>query len=224
VQGRRPFLGLKRRRTKPSSNDWRRWPSLCQAEPMRPPTEPAGEEPIDRHNRWKLRHWPPDNQMPAILPTQQILGRSESVTVVLREVVVYTTGLNFYVTARGRPGLHPSFMASVPEIAKRMGIPEASSTPAHIEVIYEDGTTAVDMSSRELLARLDEVADKPVLRDSTGSGKPDSMDYQYWLTPAPTEGITIRFEWPDQGLTQTTFRIDAAELQRAVGQAIELWL
>lgn len=194
-----------------------------QAEPMTPLNEPGGEEPIDRRNRWQRRHWPPDNQMPAVLPTQQILGRSESVIVVLREIVVYTTGLNFYVTARGRPGLHPSFMASVPEIAKRMGIPEAATTPAYIEVIGEDGITAVDMSSRELFARLDEVADKAVLRDSGGSGKADSMDYQYWLSPVPTGGITIRFEWPDQGLSQTSFRIEAAELRRAIGQAIELW-
>jgi len=190
---------------------------------MTPPTDPPGHGPIDRHERWKLRHWPPDNQIPALLPIQQTLGRSESVTVVLREVLAYTTGLNIHLTARGRPGLHPSFVASVPEIAKRMGLPEAASTPAHVKVVYEDGTTAVDMSSRELLMRLDEVADKPVLRDSSGSGNNDSMDYKYWLTPAPTQSITIKFSWLDQGLPETRFKIDAADLQRAIGQAIELW-
>ena len=51
---------------------------------------------------------------------RRILGRSESAAVVLLEVVVYNTGLNFHVIARGRPGLHPTFMASIPKIAKRM--------------------------------------------------------------------------------------------------------
>ena len=154
---------------------------------------------------------------------QQILGRTESVAVVLQAVAAYTTGLNLHVIARGRSGLHPSFMASVPEIAKRRGMPEAFNTPAHIEVTYDDGTSAVDLSSQELFTRLDEVAGRPVLRNSTGSGKPDSMDYQYWLTPAPTQDITIKFAWPDQGLAETRFRIHAADLQRAIDQAVQLW-
>ena len=78
-------------------------------------------------------------------------------------------------------------------------------------------------ASRVLHLRLDEVADKPVLRDSTGSGKADSMDYEYSLTPVPTGSITIKFEWPDQGLSETRFRTEAAELQRAVNEAIEIW-
>lgn len=191
---------------------------------MTPPIEQPGEDPIERRRRWQQRHWPPANQIPAVLPKLHILGRSESVAVVLLEVMAYKTGLNFHVITRGRPGQHPTFMASVPEIAKRMGIQEASSTPAHLEVVYDDGTSAADLSSRDLLLRLDDVADRPVLRDSTGSGQPDSMDYQYWLTPAPTESITLKFEWPDQGLPETKLRIEAAELQRAVDQAIELWL
>ena len=92
-----------------------------------------------------------------------------------------------------------------------------------MEVIYEDGTRAVDVSSRDLHLRLDDVADRPVLRDSAGSGKADSMDYHYWLTPVPTGSITIKFEWPDQGLSATEFRIEAAALEQAVNEVIELW-
>ena len=172
---------------KPSSDDWRRWTSQCQAEPMTPPAEQPGDDPIERRRRWQLRHWPPDNQVPAFLTMRRILGRSESVAVVLLEVVVYKTGLNFHVIARGRPGLHPTFIASIPEIAKRMGVPEATSTPAHLEVVYEDGTSAVDMSSRDLHLRLDEVADRPVCATRLDPARPTPWTTSTGLPPSPRE-------------------------------------
>lgn len=109
-------------------------------------------------------------------------------------------------------------------MAKRMNLPEPKSTPPmHLQVIFEGGTEAVALSTKELQQRFDEVAAKPVLREGRGSGKPDAMDYAYWLTPAPTQAVTIKFAWPEQGLPGTEIRIDQAVLRQASEEAIELW-
>lgn len=169
------------------------------------------------------RHWPPKNQIPVAVPFHQILGRSDTVVVVLLEVHAYKAGLDFHLMARGRPGLHPSMLSTVPELAKRMGIPEAANTPAHLQILYDDGSEALDLSSRDLMRRLDEVRDTPVLRDSSGSGGQDAVDYKYWLTPVPTRSFTLKFAWPDQGLAESRFRIGIEKLQPTIDQAVELW-
>lgn len=185
-------------------------------------TDPAEEAAHRQLARYKVRHWPPSDQIPGVLQLQEVLGRSDSAIVVLLHIHVYTVGLNVQLIARGRPGQHPSFISISPQMAARMGLPE-TDPPMHLRVVLQDGTEAVALTSEQLWKRLDDVAGTPVLRTGHGSGKPDATDYQYWLTPAPTQAVTIHFAWPEQGLRATAITIDQAALQRAGGEVIELW-
>ena len=82
---------------------------------------------------------------------------------------------------------------------------------------------SIDAQQRATHNRLEEVANQPVLHHRRGSGKPDSMNYAFWLTPTPTRSVTIRFTWPEQGLPAAGIYIDGATLQRASAEATELW-
>ncbi len=108
-------------------------------------------------------------------------------------------------------------------MAKRLSLPEPTNTAMLLQVAFEDGTEAVALSSEELQVRLEELVQKPVLRNGRGSGSSDAVDYDYWLTPKPSGAITIKFAWPEQGLPPTEIYINQAALQRASSEAIELW-
>jgi len=190
---------------------------------MTPSNDPPNEAGHEWLNHWQQRHWPPANEIPGLLPLREVLGRSDSVIVVLRDMHVYTNGVSINVVARGPPGHHPSFITMPPLMAERRGLPTPTYSPMRLQVVFEGGTEATALSTEELRQRLDEVADQPVLRDSRGSGTPDAMDYPYWLTPAPTRAVTIKFAWPEQGLPATELNIDQAALRRASQEAMELW-
>ncbi len=195
----------------------------CDACRMTPSNDPANEAGHEWLDHWQRRNWPPANEIPGLLPLREVLGRSDSVIVVLRDMHVYSNGVSINVVARGRPGHHPSFLTMPPLIAERMGLPTPTCSPMRLQVIFEDGTEATALGTEDLRQRLDEVADQPVLRDTRGSGNPDAMDYPYWLTPAPTRAVTIKFAWPEQGLPAIELNIDQAALRRASQEAMELW-
>ena len=133
---------------------------------MTSPNDSADQPGEEWIAQWRQRHWPPENQIPGVLPLQEVLGRSDSVIVVLRDIHAFSNGLNINLLARGRPGQHPSFLSMPPQMAKRMNLPEPKSTPPmHLQVIFEGDTEAIALSTKELQQRFDEVAAKPVLRE-----------------------------------------------------------
>lgn len=183
--------------------------------------DPREDEARARIGRWRRRHRPPPNEIPGILPLTQILARSEAVAVVLLDVHAYRSGLAFHTTTRGRRGHHPPFMPDHPLVAERMGVPLAAQPRFDVELT--DGGRAIPLAHDELMHRLEEVKDTPVLSHFGGGGDDTQLDRHYWLTPHPRTAIRLLFSWPDQHLAPATTTIHADALQTATAAAQQLW-
>jgi hypothetical protein len=169
--------------------------------------------------RKRLRTQPRPNEVPGILPVRRFLGRSQSVAVALMSIHAYSTGLQFHLVARSRPGhsLGPTHVRP----AERAGLPVVPSP--QFDVTLTDGTEAVPLSLREAFARLDALGDQIVVIGWSGGGEQDRFDGDYWLTPNPQSGLTVRFSWSHFGLGITETQIPEEPLRATTASAVELW-
>jgi hypothetical protein len=91
------------------------------------------------------------------------------------------------------------------------------------DVELADGGRAIPLAYDELMHRLEEVTDRPVLSQFGGGGDETQLDRHYWLTPHPRTVIRLLFSWPSQHLAPATTTIHADALQNATAAALQLW-
>ena len=169
--------------------------------------------------RTRLKTEPRPNEIPGILPVRRLLGRSQSVAVALMSIHAYSTGLQFHLAARSRPG-HPLGPTHA-RLAERVGLPVVPSP--QFDVTLADGTQAVQLDLSEAFGRLDALRDQTVVIGWRAGGTHDRLDGDYWLTPNPRSGLTVRFSWPHFGLGITETQIPEEPLRATTASAIELW-
>lgn len=80
----------------------------------------------DRMERLWARLRPPSNEVPGLLALSTVLGRNDSIAVVLTRIDVFSSGLRLHVSTWGRPGQHAPLLPTQPELAERMGTSLAS--------------------------------------------------------------------------------------------------
>ncbi len=167
--------------------------------------------------RFKLE--PRPNEIPGILPVRRFLGRSQSVAVALMSIHAYSTGLQFHLMARSRPGhsLGPTHV----RLAERVGLPVVASP--QFDVTLADGTEAFALDLSEAFGRLDALRDRTVVIGWRAGGTHDRLDGDYWLTPNPQFGLTVRFSWPHFGLGITETQVPEEPLRATTASAVELW-
>ena len=169
------------------------------------------------HKRLKME--PRPNEIPGILPVRRFLGRSQSVAVALMSIHAYSTGLQFYLVARSRPGhsLGPTHV----RLAERVGLPVVPSP--QFDVTLANGTEAVLLNLSEAFGRLDALGDRTVVIGWRAGGTHNRLDGDYWLTPNPQSGLTVRFSWPHFGLGITETQVPEEPLRATTASAVELW-
>jgi hypothetical protein len=150
---------------------------------------------------------------------RQLLGRSESIAVALMSIYAYSTGLQFHLVARSRPG--HSLIPTQASLAKRIDVPVIPSP--QFDVRLAGGTQAVSLDPGQAFVRLDEVGDRPVVIGWRGGGRQQRFDGDYWLTPNPQSGLTVRFSWPHFGLGTTETEIEEEQLRATTASVVELW-
>jgi len=131
---------------------------------------------------------PRPNEIPGVLPVRRLLGRSPIAAVALVSIHAYSTGLQFHLLARSRPG-HPLGPTHV-RLAERAGLPVVPSP--QFDATLANGTEAVPLDLGEAFARLDALGERTVVIGWTGGGTRDRFDGDYWLTPHPRRGPTTR--------------------------------
>ena len=149
----------------------------------------------------------------------RFLGRSEIVAVALMSIHAYRTELQFHLVARSRLG--HSLGSTHVRLAERAGVPVIPFP--QFDVTLVDGTEAVPRDHSETFVRLDALGDQTVVIGGSGGGTQDRFDGDYWLTPNPQSGLTVRFSWPHFGLGITEAQIPEEPLRATTASAVELW-
>ncbi len=169
--------------------------------------------------RKRMKMEPRPNEIPGILPVRRFLGRSQSVAVALMSIHAYSSGLQFHLMARSRPG-HPLGPTHL-RLAERVRLPVVASP--QFDVTLADRTEAFALDLSEAFGRLDALRDRTVAIGWRAGGTHDRLDGDYWLTPNPQSGLTVRFSWSHFGLGITETQVPEEPLRATTASAVELW-
>ena len=155
----------------------------------------------------------PDNEVPAALAVEAVLGRTDDAVVFLAGMRLYTGGVEFEVEVRVRPGKEPEGMPGIWQAFHG----ERSGQQLLLGIEYADGRTGISLGSRF-------VADGVALHCTGSGGGLRSASASYFLTPLPPPG-ELRFHcaWPAMDLEETAVTLDAGPIHEAAGRARELW-
>jgi hypothetical protein len=160
--------------------------------------------------------------LPAIVPLELILGQSDAVAVLLPELRVYRTRVEWQLIFVARNDAlavqHP-----LPWAEGMPGPPhqrEASTPPCELSIRYPDG--------RHVRATMagNQAPDEQHLGMSivSGLGGPGRSVYSFFIEPLPSPGqVVINCEWPAHDIAPTETRVDAAGIIDAADRAIALW-
>ena len=158
----------------------------------------------------------PDNEVPAVLALERVIGASAGVVFFLAGMRVYSNGIEFDLEARLRPGASigeaDGIYALLPDFHGPHGTP---ADRLLLGVEFADGRRASSIG----------VADSGIgLRSNGSSGGGRSAHATYFLSPLPPPGdVRIVCALPGAGIDETVTVIDGAAILEAAGRVRELW-
>lgn len=212
------------------------------------PDPPAGPGP-DEHREPRRPDWSgaPVDVVPAVVPVELVIGRSDTVAVLLTGLRAFPTGVEmnlavrvhpdtpFGPLGRGRPG---DFAALYDEVFDNhhglVGDTEWEAGRLKWGVELADGRRATNVDLDPWSERYaagehpgeddDWTPDHPVLHGGGGGGSDRAVDRSYWLWPLPPAGrLGVVCQWPARGIAQTVHDLDADLVREAAARARPLW-
>lgn len=186
------------------------------------------------------RNGPPRDWLPASLPLDVILARTDAVALALGGFSAYPTCLTFTLTAIARQGNSLPLTFSGPA---RPAMPDPTAKPGvggvmwrsssdadlttglgglHLDVAHPNGGSA---TWRGHLGQSRDVSQAlVVLRSMRGGGGTSLMAQSYFLWPLPTAGmLTIGCEWRDASIERVAIDIECSQFAEAASRAVALW-
>lgn len=169
---------------------------------------------------------PPSDVLPGVVPVELILGRSETVVVMLTGLRAFPQGVaaTLGVRARALPrgvDLHEEAFDG-PYRHDRDETWRRDRLKWGVE--YADGRRATNVDAWPGFDGVGTAPDRPVLTGGGGGGGPRSVDRDYWLWPLPPAGtLTIVCEWRQVGIDLTTSVVDAGLVVAAAARAQDVW-
>jgi hypothetical protein len=157
----------------------------------------------------------PVNEVPVLLPWSGVLARAEEVAILLAAAHLYTNGIEFELSVRGRGravyDLH----------APAGGVPDANGHMLCFGVEGADGQAVANVPKDGASGRPDE---GPSLTGGGGGGSSGNAAVAYLLHPVPASGpLTIWCAWQSRGIEETSVVFDGAMLGELVEQVEVLW-
>jgi len=159
---------------------------------------------------------PPRDGLPAVVPVERVIARTEEVSIFLPNLWVFPTGFEFeiFVAAREEGGLDR--LNSPPDFE---GLRAGSITDEKLRlgIEFPDGATATNIGEdweREGLTP------KPPVMNIRGGlyGGPD-WEERYWVWPLPPPGaLTLVCEWPAAEIPLTRIALDTAAILEAASR------
>lgn len=163
----------------------------------------------------------PDAVIPASVPGELVLIRTEEVAVWVGSICAYPNGFEFTAHVRMRGADH-----SVPgwhDLFNRFGTrsPQGSASDAlRLGLLYADGRRGATTGGHW-------DPDDPnglILLPGGAGGSARRWDGKFWVHPLPPEGpVTFVAAWPKYAVAETQAELDGASIRLASGRAVSLW-
>jgi hypothetical protein len=195
---------------------------------LRPP--PRAEETEEETPEWISA---PDGWVGALVPVQEIIGRSEEAAICLSRIVAYPVGFEVTLDAFTR-----SLIWGIPfdEASSEWHRGEHGRPPAQLlryGVEFADGRKATNLGG--MLGGT--VVGMPINEDEEpdpareirlvpggGHGGGRHSRQELWVWPLPPPGpVAFVCEWPKYRILETRVEVDAGSIRDAAKKATEIW-
>jgi hypothetical protein len=169
-----------------------------------------------------LRLWTPPagDFLPAVVPIEDCLTRSDHACVVIESVACWPDGITLMVAVVLRED--PAEGESLPPVMRHpIHNEEVSETGLLFGVVFPDGTAATNVDRLEHDRRL--TSGLTLDPGVTQAGK-RSLRQQVHLRPLPPEGpLTFVVRWLERGIEETLLPVDSGPLLTAARRARRIW-
>lgn len=201
-------------------------------------------QPLPPEDLWPSRQpdWagPAEDVVPAVVPLELVIGRSDTTAVLLSGLRAYAAGLQMQLLVRIRPGSGARLDSDADVFDthhRRSDDPQWQAGRLKWGVEFADGrrVTNVDRPAWDEQPNRDHhrphraddwewEPDHPVLTGQGGSGGRYSADREYWLWPLPPPGrLLVVCQWTAHGIEATTQELDAGLILAAAARSRPLW-
>lgn len=176
------------------------------------------DEPDEEYLR---RMGPPDNELPAAVPLNALLARTDDVAIAFLGLQVYTTGVSLDLAVRSRTS---GGGRELTELVFEHG-PLLAEGRLLIGVEFADGRRASNAIWPDVGPDPQpRSADDIVFHSGSGGGGGRSVDQSWWLSPLPPEGpLTVVLSCGALGIEETSTVLDGSLIRRAVSDVVTLW-
>ncbi|MDQ7805828.1 hypothetical protein Q5425_18945 [Amycolatopsis sp. A133] len=169
-----------------------------------------------------LKLWvpPAGDFLPAIVPIEDCLTRSDHACVAIESVAAWPAGITLTVVVLLREDLAEG--ESLPQVVRHPAHQEeVSDTSLLFGVVFADGTAATNVDRLEHDRRL---TNGPTLNPGTSQAGKRSLRQQVHLQPLPPDGpLTFVVRWLSRGIEETTLRVDSGPFLSAATRARRIW-
>lgn len=184
---------------------------------------PVPDDPSPPQTRYRAPSWQdaPPATIPAVVPVERVLARTDDVAVVLPALHVYPEGLELEIVCFTRPraeetiddGFDPLLFHHHASNRARV-----SDDVLRIGVQFADGRKGTNLAADHGWHRPPPTG--LVFRAGGGGGGGDRYAQRFWLWPLPDEGpLSVVVEWPAHGIPLTRTEIDGDELRAAAARS-----
>jgi hypothetical protein len=164
---------------------------------------------------------PPTAAVPATIPIERIVARSNRAAVYLASVSAYTTGFEFdvFVVRSGSGGELEPFDFEHRMLAQRTG--EIPPGQLRVGFLFADGSKATNTG--KYFGWYDESGDPPdapLMRERGGHGDGRVWHNSFWVWPLPPPGkLEFLCEWPEAEIPLTRVELDATAIVNAASRS-----
>lgn len=185
------------------------------------------------NQRFKQPDWfgPPTNWLPALVPLELTLARTDDVIVHLSGIRAFPTGFAFHLLASlrdPRPDIDQGMFGPA-GMFHGSGVSGGGALPDELlrfAFVHADGATASSLGGPPmgLPDTPDAAPEGPLLMQGGGGGGGGDYRWDYWHWPLPSPGTTrIVCEWPAAGIERVVTSFDTTPFVEAAGRAEQLW-
>jgi hypothetical protein len=183
--------------------------------------QPSPPEPVRRHRAvWERS----DAVIPASVPADVMLFRTEQVAAAIGNVRAHPNGFEFRLSVRVRNEEETDLGWFDPtELHRHRQGTQVPENVLRLGVLYADGRR-VATTSHPPWPDDDDDAEHLILVPQGSGGGERTWDGDFWVYPLPPDGpVTFVASWLEQGVPETRAELDAAAIGEAAGRAVVLW-
>lgn len=182
--------------------------------------QPREDTPQVARARYRSKPWhgPPPGTVPATVPVDRVVARSDDVAIAVTSLEVYPAGLQLAIVAFARPDTEQRDGLDLALFHHQHSRGELSDEVLRVGVAYADGRKATNLQHEFAFPRPDE--DGVVFRTEGGGGGGDRYAQTYWIWPIPPEGpLSVVCQWPAHRIPVSRLDIDGDLIRNAAGRA-----